>query len=99
MSDFLDRHKLVHRQDQIEDVEAERDLEPRLLVTTVGLSVIDRDREEHHEDGHTAPHDLEEPDAFSLHLLLPALHPEILHAGALHFHLVLPGVHLGTPAY
>ncbi len=40
MPDFLDCHELVHRYNEVDDVEAERSLEPSFLVAAVGLCVI-----------------------------------------------------------
>ena len=45
--------------------------------------MVDSQREEHDEAADAAPHDLEELPAFSLHLLVPTLHPQILKSRSL----------------
>ena len=78
VSELLHCHQLVQSNDQIYYVKCEGDLQPRFEVSTVRLCMIDRQREEHDEYANSTPHDLEEPDAFSLHLLLASLHAHVL---------------------
>jgi len=84
MSYFFDSHQLVHSNDQIADVKSQRNFEPSLVIATVGLFVVDRDREKHHKAAYSTPHYLEALNSFPLHLLLASLHTQILKPGSLH---------------
>ena len=88
MPHLLHWHQLVHRYNDITDIDAKWDFHPRLKIATVRLCVIDSQGEEHNKDTYAAPHNLKELPPLSLHLLLLSLHPQVLKPSSLHINWV-----------
>ena len=86
MTPFLHVHQLVHSNDEISDVESERNFQPGLEIAAIRFIVVDGKAEKHDEAADGRPHDFEELYPLAHDLLLPPSHLLIMQLASLFIH-------------